>query len=87
MARLREALSLSLDRETMADVLLQRQAEPAATLLQQWLSGYALLFTVDINFDRAKVVDETRAADFAEAAAPLRLRADAPRPLAAGVCR
>ncbi|MGB7625726.1 MAG: ABC transporter substrate-binding protein, partial [Candidatus Acidiferrum sp.] len=42
--RLREALALSLDRGTMANVLLQKQAEPAATLLPQWLSGYAFLF-------------------------------------------
>ena len=52
--RLREALSLSLDRGTMASVLLQKQAEPAAALLPQWLSGYAFLFTVDTNLERAK---------------------------------
>lgn len=53
-ARLREALSLALDRGTMANVLLQKQAQPAAALLPQWLSGYAFLFNVEANLERAK---------------------------------
>src|SRR5262249_24041843 len=39
--RLREAISLSMDRGAMARVLLQKQAEPSASFLPQWLSGYA----------------------------------------------
>jgi peptide/nickel transport system substrate-binding protein len=58
-AKLREAMSLSLDRQTMANVLLQKQAEPASALLPQWLSGYAFLFTMETDIDRAR---ETRLA-------------------------
>jgi peptide/nickel transport system substrate-binding protein len=76
-AKLREALATSLDRHTMANVLLQKQAEPAAALLPQWLSGYAFLFTMEKDMERAK---EIRAALPAHAAAgkePLRLHVDA----------
>ena len=74
--RLREALSLSLDRGTMANVLLQKQAEPAAALLPQWLSGYAFLFTVDTNLERAKEMRRGLPANEAAGAEPLRLRVD-----------
>ncbi len=74
--RLREAFSLSLDRGTMANVLLQKQAEPASSLLPQWLSGYAFLFTVDTNLERAKVLRRELPANEAGAAEPLRLRVD-----------
>jgi hypothetical protein len=49
----------------MEGVLPQKQAELAAALLPQWLSGYAFLLTVDTNLDRAK---EMRAANFADGA-------------------
>jgi peptide/nickel transport system substrate-binding protein len=74
--RLREALSLSLDRGTMANVLLQKQAEPAAALLPQWLSGYAFLFNVDTNLERAKELRRGLPANEAVGAEPLRLRVD-----------
>jgi len=74
--RLREALSLSLDRGTMANVLLQKQAEPAAALLPQWLSGYAFLFTVDTNLERAKEMRRGLPANEAAGVEPLRLRVD-----------
>lgn len=77
-ANLREAISVSLDRATMAGVLLQRQAEPAAALLPQWLSGYAFLFTVEMNPDRAKELRASLPANVASAAQPLRLRVEAP---------
>src|SRR6202521_1215617 len=51
-----EAMSLSLDRQTMANVLLQKQAEPASALLPQWLSGYAFLLSMETNIDRAKEI-------------------------------
>ena len=73
---LREALSLALDRGTMANVLLQRQAEPAAALLPQWLSGYAFLFNVGTNLERAKELRRTLPANEAAGAEPLRLRVD-----------
>jgi ABC-type transport system substrate-binding protein len=78
-AKLREALALSLDRRTMANVLLQKQAEPAAALLPQWLSGYAFLFTMEQDIERAK---EIRAALPATGKEPLRLRVDASGDLA-----
>jgi peptide/nickel transport system substrate-binding protein len=74
--RLREALSLSLDRGTMANVLLQKQAEPAAALLPQWLSGYAFLFNVDTNLEHAKELRRGLPAKEAAGAEPLRLRID-----------
>jgi ABC-type transport system substrate-binding protein len=74
--RLREALSLSLDRGTMANVLLQKQAEPAAALLPQWLSGYAFLFNVDTNLERAKELRHGLPANEAAGVEPLRLRID-----------
>jgi len=59
-AGLGEALSLALDRATMANVLLQRQAEPAASFLPQWSSGYAFVFnsasTMENNVARAKEI-------------------------------
>jgi ABC-type transport system substrate-binding protein len=42
--RLREAISLAVDRNTLANVVLQRQAVAAGGLLPQWISGYAFLF-------------------------------------------
>jgi ABC-type transport system substrate-binding protein len=75
----REALSLAVDRATMAGVLLQKQAEPATALLPEWLSGYAFLFTVDTNLERAR---ELRAALPKSAAAAVALRVDAPGELA-----
>ena len=81
-AKLREAVSLALDRQTMANVLLQRQAEPASALLPQWLSGYAFLFTMETNIERAKEIRATLPANVAAVAEPLRLRVDAPGDLA-----
>ncbi len=43
-AALREALALSIDRDAIYRVLLQKHGEPAGALLPQWLSGYAFLF-------------------------------------------
>ena len=75
--RLREALDLSLDRGTMANVLLQRQATPAAGLLPQWLSGYAFLFGEGMNLERAKELRAELPSDAAGGTEPLRLRLDA----------
>ncbi|MGB7282502.1 MAG: ABC transporter substrate-binding protein [Candidatus Acidiferrum sp.] len=74
--QVREALSLSLDRGTMANVLLQKQAEPAAALLPQWLSGYAFLFNVESNLERAKELRRALPANEAGGGEPLRLRVD-----------
>lgn len=74
--QLREALSLALDRGTMASVLLQKQAAPAAALLPQWLSGYAFLFNVEMNLERAKELRRSLPANVAAGAEPLRLRVE-----------
>jgi peptide/nickel transport system substrate-binding protein len=75
--RLRQAVTLSLDRETMANVLLQRQAEPTAALLPQWLSGYAFLFDSPMNLELAKEIRASLPANEAVGSDPLRLRVDA----------
>ena len=43
-ARLRAALSGSIDRDELQNVLLALQGEAAGALLPQWVSGYAFLF-------------------------------------------
>lgn len=52
--RLREAVALSIDRPTIHNVLLQKQGTPAGAILPQWLSGYAFLFPVARDLDRAR---------------------------------
>jgi MarR-like DNA-binding transcriptional regulator SgrR of sgrS sRNA len=79
-AQLREAISLSLDRQTMANVLLQKQAEPASALLPQWLSGYAFLFTMETDIERAKEIRGTLPEKVAMGT--LRLRVEAPGDMA-----
>ncbi len=78
-ADLREALSLALDRATMASVLLQRQAEPAASFLPQWLSGYAFVFGAENHAERAKEIGKRLAGASGAGAMlqPLKLRVDA----------
>jgi len=75
--QLREALWLALDRDTMANVLLQREAQPADSLLPQWLSGYAFLFESAMNLQRARELRAAFPAGVPGAAQPLRLRVDA----------
>lgn len=41
---LRERLSLAIDRQSIHQVIAQRQGDVTAALLPQWLSGYAFLF-------------------------------------------
>jgi len=74
--QLREALALSLDRVTMASVLLQKQAEPAAALLPQWFSGYAFLFHAEMDLERAKQLRGSLAGTVAGGTSPLRLQTD-----------
>ena len=50
----REAVSLSLDRASIRNVLLQGQGEPAAGILPNWISGYAFVFPVDANLRRGQ---------------------------------
>ncbi len=79
---LREALSFSLDRNAMARVLLQKQAEAAPSFLPQWLSGYAFLFDMESNLERAKELRAGLTASSVGAAQPLRVSLDANSDLA-----
>jgi len=42
--RVREALSLAVNRTAIQSVLLQKQGEISGALLPQWITGYAFLF-------------------------------------------
>jgi peptide/nickel transport system substrate-binding protein len=76
--QLRQALWLALDRDTMASVLLQREAQPADSLLPQWLSGYAFLFESPMNLQRSRELRAAFPGGVQGANQPLRLRVDAP---------
>jgi len=52
--KLREALALSIDRDSMNSALLQGGGEPAGALLPNWMSGYAFLFPQAIDLQRAR---------------------------------
>ncbi len=47
--RVREALSAAIDRASIHGVLLQKQGEATASLLPQWVSGYAFLYPTARN--------------------------------------
>jgi len=53
-ARLRQAISLAIDRASIADVILQRQGIVAGGLLPNWISGYAHLLPATSDLARAK---------------------------------
>ncbi|HLJ50290.1 MAG TPA: ABC transporter substrate-binding protein [Bryobacteraceae bacterium] len=61
---LHDALSLSIDRASIVNVLLQRRGESATGLLPQWLTGYEFVFPQAHDAARAR-----------EIAAPLKLPA------------
>jgi peptide/nickel transport system substrate-binding protein len=44
-ARLREAVSRSIDRAAIVNLVLQKEGEPAAGFLPQWISGTEFLFS------------------------------------------
>lgn len=54
--RLREALALSIDRPSIRNVLLQGEGVAAGGILPNWLSGYAFLFPVDADLQRARQI-------------------------------
>ena len=74
--RLRKAVSLSVDREAMARVLLQKQAQAAASFLPQWLSGYAFLFDAERDLERAKELRGKLPPNRAVRTEPLRVTVD-----------
>lgn len=71
--RIRQALSLSIDRSAIAHVLLQKVGEPAGGLLPQWLSGYAFLFPAYADMARAQQLRLVTRVAGVPASRPLRL--------------
>jgi ABC-type transport system substrate-binding protein len=51
--RAREAVAKSIDRAAIVNFILQKQGEPAAGLLPQWLSGTEFLFNASSTADPA----------------------------------
>jgi ABC-type transport system substrate-binding protein len=74
---LREVINLAVDREAMARVLLQKQAEPSGAFLPQWLSGYAFLFDVESNVEHAKELRAKLPGNAVGVAAALRINVEA----------
>jgi ABC-type transport system substrate-binding protein len=54
--RLRQALALAIDRKPIQSVLLKGAGEPAATILPNWMTGYATAFSEASNPQRARAV-------------------------------
>ncbi len=52
--RLRQAISLSIDRGSVHNVIFQRQGEIAGGLLPNWMTGYAFLFPTQPDVTRAR---------------------------------
>jgi ABC-type transport system substrate-binding protein len=52
--KLREALALSIDRESIRTVVLQGVGEPSAAILPNWVSGYAFIYPATQNLERAR---------------------------------
>jgi peptide/nickel transport system substrate-binding protein len=52
--RVRQAISLAIDRASIADVVMQKQGVAAGALLPNWISGYAHLFPPSFSLARAK---------------------------------
>lgn len=50
----RDALRLSIERQSMHNVLLQGAGQPAASLLPTWMSGYGFVFSAEPNRLRAQ---------------------------------
>lgn len=61
---LRQAIALAVDRATINNVLLQRQGEPAGSLLPQWLTGYAFVFPAAADLNRARELRPSSYAGF-----------------------
>jgi hypothetical protein len=53
-ARAREAIARSIDRQAIADFILQKRGDAAGGLLPQWSSGTAFLFSTSADLVRAK---------------------------------
>jgi ABC-type transport system substrate-binding protein len=53
-ANLRAAIASSIDRAGLVNLVTQKQGEPSATLLPNWMTGYAFLFPVAQDLSRAR---------------------------------
>ena len=51
---LREALALSVERNSIRNVLLQGAGQPAGGILPTWMSGYGFVFPTDADLARAR---------------------------------
>jgi len=72
----RKALAAALDRSSLCAVTLQRRAQPAATLLPDWLTGYAALLVPDA--DRARATSLVAAVPGAQRSVALRVESASP---------
>lgn len=52
--KLRDALALSIDRNSIRSVVLQGAGEPSGGILPNWISGYGFVFPAEQNLDRAR---------------------------------
>jgi peptide/nickel transport system substrate-binding protein len=58
---LRQALALSIDRGSIESVLLQGTGQPAGSLLPNWMTGYAFVFSTQIDLAQARRIrDQVR---------------------------
>jgi ABC-type oligopeptide transport system substrate-binding subunit len=53
---LREALALAIDRKPIQSVLLKGAGEPAASILPNWMTGYAAVFSAQPDPQRARAL-------------------------------
>ncbi|HEV7220481.1 MAG TPA: ABC transporter substrate-binding protein [Terriglobales bacterium] len=51
---LRDAFSLSIDRESLNKVVLQGEGDPTGGLLPDWMTGYEFIFPAQMNLTRAR---------------------------------
>jgi len=54
--RLRQALALAIDRKPIQSVVLKGAAEPAASILPNWMTGYSSVFSTQADVQRAKAL-------------------------------
>jgi peptide/nickel transport system substrate-binding protein len=55
-ARIREAVSRSIDRAAIVNFILQKEGEPAGGLLPQWSSGTAFLFSTAVDLAETRAI-------------------------------
>jgi peptide/nickel transport system substrate-binding protein len=52
--RTRAALAMTLDRNSLFNVIFQKQGETSASLLPNWMTGYGFLFQTTTNLPKAR---------------------------------